>query len=90
MPMTEAFISFSYFKSVQSKSFAIRKTIKPIRENPAIRAKSGPQATRQSTDCMQDQAVAKAAFVTTALRPNPSPYPRRGLGRGFTQRTPPI
>jgi hypothetical protein len=44
--MTEVFISFSYFKSVQSKSFAIRKTFKPIRENPAIRGKSGAAADR--------------------------------------------
>jgi hypothetical protein len=44
MPMTEVFISFSYFKSVQSKSFAIRKTFKSIRENPAICRKSGEAA----------------------------------------------
>ncbi len=69
MPMTEVSISFSYFGSVQSESFAIRKTLESIRENPTICSESGAQASRQSTACMQrPEPIEMAAFVTTALR----------------------
>jgi hypothetical protein len=54
MPMTEVFISFSYFKSVQSKSFAIRKTFKSIRENPRFVG----NLARQPSDCMQRNNLA--------------------------------
>ncbi len=47
MPMTEVSISFSYFGSVQSESFAIRKTLESIRENPTICSESGAKAARQ-------------------------------------------
>ena len=51
MPMTEVFISFSYFGSVQSESFAIRKTFEASRENPPF----AENLVRQQSDCMQLQ-----------------------------------
>src|ERR1700691_964936 len=65
MPMTEVFVLFNYFRSVQSLSFAFRKKAAFCRENSAI-------CTQQPPDCMQSGA-SKAArcAIDTGCRGHP-------------------